>query len=129
MAPALSSRAAPSGAAVEPAGRIPPSCVRQATPSSMPRLFGLSPIGIGALLEAGGYSGLGFGGLGFASLGHAQEPGINGPTSREVHVDHVAAVGALGGLFHARSIDPARFTVTRNQNQNKSSTEGGSRLG
>ena len=104
-------------------------CPSPQTPGAGSPTTSLRTIGSCQTHEARSHARRSFVGLGFASLGHAQEPGINGPTSREVHVDHVAAVGALGGLFHARSIDPARFTVTRNQNQNKSSTEGGSRLG
>ena len=115
MAPALSSRAAGSGAAVEPAGRTPPSCVRQATPSSMPRLFGLSPIGIGALLQAGGCSGLGFGGLGFASLGHESEPfaSVVLPSALEIDPDHVVS-GHASLTFHAGVVARVRPAVVPN---------------
>lgn len=82
------------------------------TPGAGSPTTSLRPIGLRQTLEARSHARRRASGLGFASARHLQQPGVCVPACGEIHIDHVAADGALGGLFHARSISPASFTVT-----------------
>lgn len=110
----LSPKSLSASLAMARAGRRP----SPQTPGAGSPTTSLRPIGLRQTLEARSYAGRRASGLGFASVGHLQQPAVRVPASTEVHEDHVAAVGALGGLFHARSISPASFTVTETPSQN-----------
>ena len=104
-------------------------CPSPQTPGAGSPTTSLRPIGSGQTHKARSHARRRLVGLGLASVGHLQQPRILATASREIHDDHVAADGALGGLFHAQSIGAASPSVTRNQHQNKPSTEGARRLG
>ena len=88
------------------------------TPGAGSPTTSLRPIGSSQTHEARSHARRRLVGLGLASVGHLQKPCVFAAASREIHDYHVAADGALGGLFHARSIGPASFTVTETLPQN-----------
>lgn len=104
-------------------------CPSPQTPGAGSPTTSLRPISSSQTHEARSHTRRRLVGLDLASVRHLQKPSVLATASAEIHDDHVAADGALGGLFHSQSIGPASPTVTRNQHQNKSSTEGARRLG
>ena len=88
------------------------------TPGAGSPTTSLRPIGSSQTHEARSHARRRLVGLGLALSRHLEQPVVGVSALAEVHVDHVAAVGALGGLFHARSIGPASFTVTETLPQN-----------
>ena len=96
------------------AGRCPsPQTLGARSPTTS-----LRPIGASQTHEARSHARRRLVGLGLASVRHLQKPRVFTSASHEIHDDHVAADGALGGLFHAQSIGPASFTVTETPSQN-----------
>ena len=93
-------------------------CPSPQTPGAGSPTTSLRPIGAGQTHEALSDARRRLVGLGLASVRHLKQPRVLATASAEIHDDHVAADGALGGLFHARSIGPASFTVTETPPQN-----------
>ena len=93
-------------------------CPSPQTPGAGSPTTSLRPIGPSQTHEARSHAWRSLVGLGLASVGHLKQPRVFAPAFAEIHDDHIAADGALGGLFHARSIGPASFTVTETLPQN-----------